>query len=383
MGTYNFPLKSFRTCISRWPRHRLQLSPDRSSAKGVLDWPGLAQKGNTLLSARKLLFTAGFFCAVATGADALPPLEYLTGAGEKAIPVVRLTWGVTIISVVVVFIIAALLAGAIWHRPGLALRPGKKSAIGADKGGMTWLWVGVGTSTVVLVFTVVWTMMVLARIEAPPTAPAVTIEVTGKQWWWQARYLTGDPAREFVTANEIHIPAGQPVRLKLIGGDVIHSFWVPQLAGKMDAIPGQINETWLEAAKPGRFSGQCTEYCGLQHSHMGLIVVAQTPADFRAWWNHQLEAPSRENVTGRALFESHCGNCHTVRGTGAAGTLGPDLSHLMQRTTLAAVTLLNTHKNLARWISDPQGVKPGSLMPKPEISGAQEQQIQSYLETLN
>jgi cytochrome c oxidase subunit 2 len=336
-----------------------------------------------LVSARNLLSTTGLLCAIATGAAASTPLEYLTGAGEKAFPVVRLTWGVTIISVLVIFIIAALLGGAIWHRPRMTHRPGQKSPIGADIGGMAWLWTGVGISTMVLLFTAVWTMMVLARIEAPPATPAVTIEITGKQWWWQARYLTSDPARDFVTANEIHIPAGQPVRVKLIGGDVIHSFWVPQLAGKMDAVPGQINETWLEAAKPGRFSGQCTEYCGVQHAHMGLIVVAQTPVNFRAWQDHQLDAPPKGNVPGRDMFEAHCGNCHTVRGTGAAGTLGPDLSHLMQRTTLAAVTLLNTHENLARWISDPQGVKPGNLMPKPEISGAEAQQIQSYLETLN
>jgi cytochrome c oxidase subunit 2 len=240
----------------------------------------------------------------------------------------------------------------------------------------------VGVSTLALLFTVGWTMAVLARIEAPVTPPATIIEITARQWWWQAHYLSNDSARDFVTADEIHIPAGQPVRLRLIGGDVIHSFWVPQLAGKMDTIPGQTNETWLEAAAPGTYRGQCTEYCGVQHAHMGLVVVADTPADFRKWWDHQLDMPASDNVPGQDVFESHCGGCHTVRGTDAAGSLGPDLSHLMQRTTLASVSLPNDHASLARWISDPQAVKPGSQMPAPQLSGSELAQVQSYLETL-
>ncbi|HWC63387.1 MAG TPA: cytochrome c oxidase subunit II [Rhizomicrobium sp.] len=310
------------------------------------------------------------------------PLEYLTGAGEKAASIVSLTWGVIIISIAVIVIIAALLVGAIWRRPGLALRPGEKSPLVGDQGGLDWLWGGVGLTSLVLLFSVAWTMVVLARVEAPKTSPSVTIEITGKQWWWRARYIGPDAARDFVTADEIHIPAGEAVRIRLIGGDVIHSFWVPQLAGKMDAIPGQTNETWLEADRPGSYLGQCTEYCGLQHAHMGLKVIADTPAGFHAWWNHQLQTPSSGGMPGRALFENHCGGCHTVRGTEAAGVLGPDLSHLMARTTLAAATLSNDRASLARWISDPQHVKPGSLMPVPELSGAELIQVQSYLETL-
>ena len=133
----------------------------------------------------------------------------------------------------------------------------------------------------------------------------------------------------FNTANEIHIPAGEVVRLKLIGGDVIHSFWVPQLAGKMDAIPGQINETWIEAAKPGIYQGQCTEYCGVEHAKMLFRVVAQSPADFHAWWALNWRRPLPRSAQAQDAFVAHCGSCHTVRGTAAHGTLGPDLSHLM------------------------------------------------------
>jgi cytochrome c oxidase subunit 2 len=183
-----------------------------------------------------------------------------------------------------------------------------------------------------------------------------------------------------MTANELHVPAGQPVRLKLMGGDVIHSFWVPQLAGKMDAIPGQVNETWIEASKPGTYLGQCTEYCGQQHAHMALRVIADTPDAFRAWWAHQLTAP--EEMPGRQDFEEQCGRCHTVRGTAAAGTLGPNLSHLMQRRTIAAGLLPNDAPDLDRWIADPQGLKPGVLMPAVKLPDYQRARIVLYLMAL-
>jgi cytochrome c oxidase subunit 2 len=336
-----------------------------------------------LPSVHRAIVVFGLFLAAVNDADAAAPLQYLSGAGDKTMPIVHLTWGVIIISLVVMAVISVLLASAIWHRPGLALRPGEKTALGGEVGGLNWLWLGVGISFLALLFTVAWTMVVLARVETPGAAPAVTIEITGKQWWWQARYLSsGDVARSFVTADEIHIPVGQPVRVKLVGGDVIHSFWVPQLSGKMDAIPGQTNETWLQAARPGTYRGQCTEYCGLQHAHMGLVVVADAPADFQKWWAHQLEAPTPGNTAGQDVFVSHCGGCHTVRGTDAAGNLGPDLSHLMARTTLAAATLPNDEQNLAHWIADPQSVKPGSLMQPPQLSGGDLAAVASYLETL-
>ena len=322
---------------------------------------------------------------IASAAHAAP-LQYLSGAGEKAAPVVGLTWGVLGISVAVIVIVGLLLTGAIWHRPGRALAVGQRAALERDQGGLNWLWIGVGLSTLALLFTLVWTVKVLADIQAPPAKPAVTIEVTGRQWWWQVRYIAGDTDRSFVTANEIHIPAGVPVRLKLVGGDVIHSFWVPQLAGKMDAIPGLTNETWIQAAAPGTYLGQCTEYCGLQHARMGLRVIAQAPSDFRAWWAHELAAPaepqSASAQAGARQFQSHCGGCHTVRGTDAAGALGPDLSHLMQRRTIASGMLPNDAPDLAHWVADPQGVKPGCLMPTPALSGDDLIHVTAYLRSL-
>jgi cytochrome c oxidase subunit 2 len=314
------------------------------------------------------------------------PLQYLTGAGAKAAPVVALTWGVLAISVIVTVLIAFILIGAIWHRPTDVWRKGAPAPLLIQEGGLNWLWIGVGLSTLALLFTVVWTVKVLAEIGSPPSPAPVTIEVTGRQWWWQVRYLNNDNAQQFLTANEIHIPIGQPVRLKLIGGDVIHSFWVPQLAGKMDAIPGQTNETWIEADHPGVYYGQCTEYCGLQHAHMAFLVVAEAPARFHRWLAHQLAAPSNPSSAvsaGQQRFQVHCAGCHAVRGTDAAGTLGPDLSHLMARRMLAAGTLANDKAALAHWIADPQSVKPGNMMPTPAVSQRELGDINAYLHTLD
>jgi cytochrome c oxidase subunit 2 len=313
------------------------------------------------------------------------PLQYLSGAGPKATPVVWLTWGLLAISIAVIGIISVLLIGALWHRPGQTWVQGEQLAVLSHAGGLNWLWIGVGLSALVLLFSMIWTVKVLADIIAPPQKPAATIEITGHQWWWEVRYLDDNPARQFTTANEIHIPTGRPVRLKLISSDVIHSFWVPQLAGKMDAIPGQTNETWIEAGKAGTYRGQCTEYCGLEHARMGIVVVAQPPAQFRKWRAHQLAAPPQPTgaaLAGRQQFQMHCAGCHMVRGTEAAGAQGPDLSHLMTRQTIASGTLPNNEQSLAHWIADPQGLKPGAFMPAPGLPPAQLRDVVSYLRTL-
>ena len=310
---------------------------------------------------------------------AAAPLNYLTGFGDKADAIRPLTIGVIVISIAVVVVIAILLVGGL-RRAGRAATPGTRMEVVADEGGLSWLWIGVGISSFVLLLSVSWTVAVLAGIAAPSSKPAVTIEVTGKQWWWQVRYLDDDPSRIFTTANEIHIPVGRPVLFKLIGGDVIHSFWVPKLGGKTDLIPGQTNETWLQAREPGTYRGQCSEYCGVEHARMALVVIADPPARFAAWRAEQLLAASP--APGQALFETRCGSCHAVRGTGAAGILGPDLSHLMQRTTIGAGLLPNDPDHLAQWIDDPQALKPGNLMQRPETSASERGSIVAYLETL-
>jgi len=315
-------------------------------------------------------------------------MSYLHGFGTKAYPVTQLTWGLLIISVVVVVICTALVAVGVWVRRARGIDGAvEREPVQGGASGTTWLTIGVGISTVALFGSLVWTVVVLAAVNGPGRPTPVTIEITGKQWWWKARYLSEDPSRILITANEIHIPTGEPVLLRLVGGDVIHSFWVPSLTGKTDTIPGQTNVMWLEADQPGYYRGQCTEFCGWQHAHMGLYVVAQPRLDFQAWWDSQLRpgtTPTSEKTTrGERSFAYHCGACHTVRGTEAGGIVAPDLTHLMSRSTIAAGTLPNDAGNLSGWIANPQAIKPGTRMPVLYLSGPELDDIRTYLATLD
>jgi cytochrome c oxidase subunit II len=322
------------------------------------------------------------------------PLNYLTGAGVRAYPVVWLTWGLLVISCVVVVIVSFLVwQGTLRRRAPQDTSGGAEPAlVQRPPTGLEWIYVGVGISSVVLLGSAVWTMYALAAVATAPSKPALTIEITGHQWWWEARYLPDDPSRNpsriFTTANELHIPVGKPVRIRLKSADVIHSFWVPALTGKTDAIPGQTNETWLEADKAGTYLGQCTEYCGKQHAHMALRVIADPANQFASWRNNQLTAAATpasgsEVAKGEVVFESRCGGCHRVRGTLAGGALGPDLTHLMTRQTIAAGTIPNKPGYLSAWIADPQSIKPGTQMPALGLSGPELQAVRTFLQTLS
>lgn len=216
---------------------------------------------------------------------------------------------------------------------------------------------------------------------------AVTIEVTGQQWWWQVRYVDADPSKIFYTANEIHIPVGQPVTLKLKSTDVIHSFWVPNLMGKKDLVPGHDSTIWLQADKSGLFRGQCAEYCGLQHAHMAFWVIAETPEKFQAWLAQQRQSASEpatdsERRGQQTFLSAPCIMCHTIQGTPAGATIGPNLTHIASRATLAAGTLPNTRGHLSGWIVDPQAIKPGTRMPPNSISAQDLQALLDYLQSL-
>ncbi|HEX3846007.1 MAG TPA: cytochrome c oxidase subunit II [Steroidobacteraceae bacterium] len=317
------------------------------------------------------------------------PLGYLSGAaGSAAQAILPLTWFTLIVSVVVSAVIAVLL----W----IAVRRGRTpsaAASGADlppveqgPSGIRWISVGIVISCVPLAATLVWTMLTLAAIAGPPANPALTIDVTARQWWWDVRYDDAAPTRQFSTANEIHIPVGVPVLVRLHAADVIHSFWVPALAGKTDVIPGQTNSSWLQASAPGRYLGQCSEYCGFQHAHMQFEVVAESEGDFDRWRAAQLEAAAPpttpEQTRGAELVEYRCGLCHRVRGTDAGAISAPDLTHLMSRRTIAAGALLNNPGNLAGWVENSQALKPGNLMPNQYLSGQQLTDTLAYLETL-
>ena len=203
---------------------------------------------------------------------------------------------------------------------------------------------------------------------------SLQIEVVARNWWWEARYPNGA-----VTANEIHIPVGEPVRLKLTAADVIHSFWVPQLQAKTDHVPGHDNYMWLQADEPGRYRGQCAEFCGLQHTNMIFYVVAETPDDFEEWVEKEAADATPSATEGEELFLSaSCAGCHTVRGTSADGDLGPDLTHLASRETIAGV-LANTPGNVRAFSADPHTAKPGVSMPPTELSADELDAVVDYL----
>jgi cytochrome c oxidase subunit 2 len=310
------------------------------------------------------------------------PMAYLKTYGPRADPITGLTWGLMDLSLAVVAIVTVLVVTGVVARRQRAAAAGQTLAIGGDSGGLSWIWIGLALTLVALVASLVWTVEVMAAVGSPATKPAVTLEITGHQWWWEARYLGPDRSQTFVTANEIHIPVGRPVLVKLKGADVIHSFWIPALSGKTDTIPGRTNLTWLQADRPGTYRGQCTEYCGLQHAHMAAYVIADPPDVFEAWRQAQTQPVVAATSVGAGLFIAHCGDCHAVRGTQATGGGGPDLTHLMSRSTLAAGTVPNTLSGLEGWVANPQALKPGALMPATDLSGPELGQLMSYLETL-
>jgi cytochrome c oxidase subunit 2 len=214
--------------------------------------------------------------------------------------------------------------------------------------------------------------------------PSVTIKVTGQQWWWDVRYESDIPDHTVTTANEIYVPVGEPVTVKLAATDVIHSFWVPSLFGKQDLIPGQDNEIQFKASRPGVYRGQCAEFCGWQHAHMGLLVVALPPPLFQQWMSLQRApaAPPEDLIRkkGAEIFAAKaCIMCHTVRGTSAGSRVGPDLTHFGSRQSIASATLPMSRGNIAAWVLDPQGIKPGVNMPNVSIASEELDPLVSYL----
>jgi cytochrome c oxidase subunit 2 len=248
--------------------------------------------------------------------------------------------------------------------------------------------VGAATAiTVLLVLVVLVASSVTGHNLATPPQGPVDITVRGNQWWWYVEYMGGKPSDHVVTANEIHIPVGRPARIHLDTSDVIHSFWVPNLAGKLDAIPDHRNVFWLQADKPGVYPGECAEFCGFQHAHMRFFVFADPPDKFASWLGQQ-QAEARipqtdEQERGRQTFlKGPCVICHQIRGTTAHGNVAPDLTHVGSRTTIAAGTLPLTRGNLTGWIIDSQRIKPGNHMPGMNLSSDEVQDIAAYLESL-
>ena len=216
---------------------------------------------------------------------------------------------------------------------------------------------------------------------------ALTIDVTGHQWWWDVLYEDPSPSKIIETANEIHVPVGQMIQFKLRAADVIHSFWAPNLNGKRDLIPGYTTTLWFKADTAGIYRGQCAEFCGLEHAQMAFYVIAEPPVKFAAWiaaasTPHQ-DPTDPTLVYGQKVFmSSGCALCHSISGTDARGTVGPGLSHFKSRSSIASGTLSNTRANLTRWIENPAAIKPGVRMPALPLKSTDMNALVSYLETL-
>src|SRR5882757_4299936 len=245
--------------------------------------------------------------------------------------------------------------------------------------------------TIIPILIVVVLFLATARVihaiqDAPKPATALEVTAIGHQFWWEFRY----PALGIVTANELHVPVSSPAHpaptfLKLLSADTDHSFWVPQLAGKTDLIPNRVNEMWMDPHQTGIYLGQCAQYCGTQHAKMLLRVSVDTPEAFEAWVRDQKRTADQDTkeIAGRRVFETTaCINCHAVGGTAATGRFGPDLTHLMSRSTIASGAAENTSENLRLWIENPDALKPGSLMPAMKLSDADLDALLRYLETL-
>jgi cytochrome c oxidase subunit 2 len=259
-------------------------------------------------------------------------------------------------------------------------RPDAESRLAEHK----FIWLG-GVLVPAVILAILAVVTVSATSALRQSSPhELRIDVVGKLWWWEVRY----PGTDVVTANEIHVPQGTPIDLHLTSDNVIHSFWVPQLAGKMDTIPGQPNDLDFTAERVGRYRGQCAEFCGLQHAHMGVTVVVDSPADFGRWMARRqrvaLQPVSEQASTGQVVFQREaCAGCHTIRGTGARGTVGPDLTDVGARARLGADTLLNTPENMRAWIRDAQSFKPGIAMPSfRNLSESDVAALAAYLESL-
>ena len=331
------------------------------------------------------MFAAGGFPALA---QATPQHDALAPAGVQAAHIARL-WHFTLIVTGAVFaaVLLAVLVALARRRADTPAAPDLSANTRPERGPQRAVIAATTVSVVLLVGLTVADALTDRALSKLPAAHALHIQVTGWQWWWQANYAPEDGAPGFAVANELHVPVGRPVIVSLAAGDVIHSFWVPNLHGKKDLLPGIDSTIEFRADRPGAYRGQCAEFCGTEHALMAMTVMADPPERYAAWAAAQrLPAAPPDNALaarGRALFEaSACANCHTVRGTHALGMLAPDLTHLMSRRTLAAGALENTPANLAAWIRNPQAAKPGATMPASALPAADIQALVAWLTTL-
>ena len=346
---------------------------------------GHRRTGTAVAAARRAFLVAGLICGLlllAGCGQSQSGQSTLHGQSDQTRKIIHLWWGM-LAAAAVVFAGALLLLAIAYRRRTREGLPG----IGKDEDVSTGLVVAFGVLIPVVCLVVLFYISDIGVVNATsapkPGQTKMDVSVVGHQWFWEVRY----PGTTAVTANEIHIPVKTPVNVRLTSADVVHSFWVPELNKKVDMLPGHPNSVELYADHVGVYRGQCAEFCGLQHAHMAMAVYADTPARFRAWlanMSRPLAPPtSRQARAGEQVFlTQQCASCHTIRGTAARGRIGPDLTHLQTRHTLAALTIPNDRAHLADWVANPQRAKPGNKMPGLNLTGAQFQQLLSFLQGL-
>lgn len=305
------------------------------------------------------------------------PPPVLDPAGPHAGPVATLSWVLLAMWAGVFLIVCVALWIAFRGSAGLKARLGGERAI----------WIGgIAFPAVVLTALLIWGLWLTRHLEPPPPEGAMRVRVTGEMWWFRVGYLDKQGQVALHDANELHIPVGRPVVLELESADVIHNFWAPRLSGKRDMIPGRTNLLTIRADKPGRYGGQCAEYCGGPHALMGFVVIAHTPEDWARWLasREPVRAVAAEHVRGAQAFAAAgCGACHRVAGTAANGLAGPDLTHVGSRASLGAGILPNNRGTLIGWIGNSQAIKPGNRMPSYTVLPAEDlQAIAAWLESL-
>ncbi|MBS0419449.1 MAG: cytochrome c oxidase subunit II [Proteobacteria bacterium] len=305
-------------------------------------------------------------------------------AGLHAAQIAHLGWIFLAVSCVVYVVVIGILIVVLVQRRRHGSDPTTLSR--AERRALTSVGIAVGITTVLVTCLAVSEFLTRRTLEQDTGEP-LRVRIIGHQWWWEVQYQSDTAAGQVQTANELHIPVGRPVQLQMTSQDVIHSFWVPNLQGKRDLIPGHTTHIVLVADQAGRYEGQCAEFCGFQHAKMRIVVDAQRPADFDAWRQAQLQ-PAREPASeqekrGKQVFDSGtCVMCHSIQGSPAGGTIGPDLTHVGSRSSIAAGALPNTPQTLALWISNPPAIKPGTTMPAAALSGEDLLSLALYLESL-
>ena len=335
---------------------------------------------------RFIKLTAFFLLFFLTGCSRSPSIIAPASTSAKAIT--DLMWGFSGVAGLGFVVVEAILLYTIFrfkHKDDAQLTKATlpKQVEGNRLLEIIWTIIPAVLLLIIFIYTVstLWAIKVRPS-QIPPDTQVVNINVIGHQWWWEFRY----PDLGITTAQELHVPVDSLVFITVDSADVIHSFWVPQMGGKIDVIPGHLNQTWFQPTHIGRYVGECSEYCGTEHAHMRLDLVVESPDDY-ATWVRQQQAPipsfTGEAAEGEKVFmNGMCSTCHTINGTDAEGILGPNLTHLGSRQDIGGAVLTNTPENLSKWLENPDSVKPGVKMPKPDLSDEERSLLVAFLDSL-